>query len=276
MRFLAALVVVGLMGCAAAPAEDSGESNAAVTETHAHWLSGDTKRRAEQLTSLFENSTIEIQYAYVENIDDGRGYTAGRAGFTTATGDALQVIELYTRNVPSNNLAKYIPRLRQLAQSESGDVTGLEGFDVAWRNAASNAAFRAAQDSVVDEVYFVPAMNRADALGLTTALARAAIYDAIIQHGEGDDADGLPALITHTNSRVGGTPANGKDEKQWLDAFFTVRRADLAHANDPDTRAAWAESVNRVDALRAIAHANNYELRGPIRLNSGDVEGTVP
>ena len=273
---VAAAFAVGAAGCAGASAQDDAASGEdAVTMAHGAWLSGDTKRRAEALTSLFENSTTEIQYAYVENIKDGRGFTAGRAGFTTANGDALEVIELYTQRQPSNPLAKYLPRLRVLAHAESGSVTGLDGFAAAWKLAAKDAAFRTAQDDVEDRLYFVPAMKRADTLGLATALARAAVYDAIIQHGEGDDPDGLPALLTKTAKSAGGTPASGIDEKKWLEVFFTVRRADLAHASDASTRAAWAESVSRVDALRALAKSGNYDLHGPIVVHSGDVDGTV-
>src|SRR4051794_38398220 len=58
--------------------------------------------RADQLVSTFENSTPVIQYGYIENIHDGRGYTAGRAGFTTATGDFLDVVERYTKKLPGN------------------------------------------------------------------------------------------------------------------------------------------------------------------------------
>ena len=53
-----------------------------------------TKHRAEQIISSFENSTTEIQYAYAEDIGDGRGITAGRAGFTSRTHDLLQVVDL--------------------------------------------------------------------------------------------------------------------------------------------------------------------------------------
>jgi chitosanase len=41
----------------------------------------------DQLTSLFENSTPILQYGYCENINDGRGFTAGRAGFCSGTGE---------------------------------------------------------------------------------------------------------------------------------------------------------------------------------------------
>ncbi len=267
-----------LAGCSGeAATETPGDATDAITTGAAHpgWLTGAAKRRAEALTSLFENSTTAIQYAYVEDIHDGRGFTAGRAGFTTATGDALQVIDLYTTRVPANPLARYLPRLRVLARAESGSVVGLDGFAAAWTTAAREQAFRTAQDDIEDRLYFVPAMNRADALHLATPLARAAVYDAIIQHGEGDDADGLPALLARTARSAKGTPASGVDEKTWLEAFFTVRRADLAHASDASTRQAWAESVSRVDALRAIARSGNYDLHGPIVVHSGDVDGTV-
>jgi chitosanase len=58
-------------------------------------LTKEQKKRCEEYTSIFENDTIELQYAYVENIRDGRGYTAGRAGFTTGTADALEVIKKF-------------------------------------------------------------------------------------------------------------------------------------------------------------------------------------
>jgi hypothetical protein len=42
-------------------------------------VDAERKHRAAQITSTFENSTLELQYDYVENIGDGRGITAGRA-----------------------------------------------------------------------------------------------------------------------------------------------------------------------------------------------------
>jgi chitosanase len=56
------------------------------------------KHRAEQIISSFENSTTVIQYGYAENLHDGRGITAGRAGFTSGTDDLLAVVQLYLKN----------------------------------------------------------------------------------------------------------------------------------------------------------------------------------
>ena len=72
----------------------------------------DRKRRAAQITSTFENSTTELQYDYAENIGDGRGITAGRAGFTSATSDLLLLVRRYTELKPDNPLAPYLPRWR--------------------------------------------------------------------------------------------------------------------------------------------------------------------
>jgi hypothetical protein len=231
-------------------------------------LTDDQKRRAEQLTSIFENDTTELQYSYIEALGDGRGYTAGRAGFTTGTGDFLDVVNRYTARVPGNPLAQYLPRLQQLAQANSGSISGLGGIIAAWQSASGDSIFRAVQDQVVDDTYYQPAMVHAAQLGLQTALAKAAIYDAIIQHGDGNDPDGVPALLSRTASQVGGTPATGVDEHVWLDKFLHVRRSDLQYSYDPATRAAWAESVGRVDVFFDIEAAGNWNLTGPINVDS--------
>ena len=243
-------------------------------------LTAQETRRAEELTSLFENSTTTLQYGYAENIHDGRGITAGRAGFTSGTDDLWEVVRDYTKKKPNNPLAKFLPRLAELhALPEDskgrGSTKGLEGLVAAWKEAAKDPAFRAVQDAAVDRMYFKPSQVHARALGLETPLAQGELYDAIIQHGDGDDPDGLPALIAATNAKAGGTPKSGVDEKKWLATFLAVRKADLAHAHDPATRKEWADSVDRVGVYQDLLAAGNLDLHGPIRVNHGDFQGTV-
>jgi chitosanase len=239
-------------------------------------LNAAQKLRAEQFTSVFENDTIELQYAFCEDIADGRGYTAGRAGFTTATGDVLEVVERYTVAVPGNGLAGYLPELRNLAESGSDDTGGLPGFPTAWAAAANDPAFRAEQDAVSDEFYYDPAVQHGRELGLTAALSVAELYDACIQHGDGDDPDGVPAMIDRAAIQAGGNPGTGVDETVWLSAFLDVRRATLEFATNPDTREGWADSVDRVDALRAILDEGNLNLDGPITINTPNHQATIP
>ncbi len=233
-------------------------------------LSSLQKTRAEQLTNLFENGSFDFAYDYVEYLGDGRGITAGRAGFTTATGDLLKVVKDYTAKKPDNELAKFIPRLWEIFQSKSDSEEGLEGFSQVWKTASQDPDFKRVQDEAVDELYYQPSVKYSNQLGLRTPLARAAVYDTIIQHGDGKkDPDGLLAILERTQNAAGGTPAEGVDEKLWLDTFLSQRRQTLANPYNKNTHAVWGKSVGRCDVFRSIAKQGNYDLKGVISINSG-------
>lgn len=231
---------------------------------------------ADQVVSVFENDTPVLQYGYAENIHDGRGITAGRAGFTSATGDLLAVVERYSLRVPGNGLAVYLPRLRQLAPQASDSTDGLEGLEAAWQVAAADTAFRRVQDEIVDQEYYLPAVEHAANLGLACPLGLLALYDTSIQHGDGDDPDGLPAIIATATREAGGTPGSGVDDQAWIRAFLAARRAVLLNPSDPSTKDAWAESVGRVDALLAIVNAANFALTPPIVINPYGTSYSLP
>jgi chitosanase len=233
------------------------------------------RRRVDELISQFENSTSVIQYCYVKALGDGRGYTAGRAGFTSATGDLLEVAERYTRAVPGNPLADLLPRLRELARSGDGSVDGLERLPAAWKETCRDPRQRRIQDLVVDEQYYRPAVRHWRALGLHRPLSLAAIYDAEIQHGDGGDPDGVPALLRRAAARANGTPRTGVPEPRFLRAFLTARRADLAHAHDPATRAAWAQTVTRADAWLYLVRTGQWKLASPIRVHVPNYDLTI-
>lgn len=207
------------------------DTNSAVSENNtSYWLTSEQKKRAEALTSVFENSTPEIDYEYAEDLGDGRGITSGRAGFCTGTGDAIEVVKRYTDLNHSNILAKYLPELTRLenerirTDNDQGDVSGLYkigDYVSDWAAASKKLEFRNIQDSVVDDYYYKPSAQKADTLGLKLPLSRAQLYDAIIQHGDGNDPDSINALIERTNKKSGGNPASNKvDEKKWLRNFL--------------------------------------------------------
>ncbi len=231
---------------------------------------------ADQIISVFENNTPVIQYGYAENLHDGRGITAGRAGFTSATGDMLEVIERYTVAVPDNPLAVYLPRLRELAEDEDGSTQGLEGLEEIWQERANHEVFRHVQDEVVDQYYYDPATAHAEFLGVSLPLTLLNFYDAAIQHGDGNDPDGLPAMINRTTSKVGGTPKNGIDEKLWLREFMSIRHSVLLNPNNQETQEEWSQSVGRVDTLIELYESGNILLTPPIVVDTwGDIF-TIP
>lgn len=220
----------------------------------------ETQRQiADQVISVFENNTPVLQYGYVEALGDGRGITAGRAGFTSATGDMYTVVALYTQWVPDNSLRKYLPTLKILAQSSSSDTHKLAGLSAAWAKAAEDTRFRSAQDQVVDSLYYQPVVDISARVGVTQALSLLILYDTAIQHGIGQDPDGLPALIMRTKRALASV---GVSEKQWATEFLRQRRITLNNASSLSTQAVWAESIGRVDTLQLLVDEGNVELLG--------------
>ena len=227
---------------------------------------------ADQLISIFENNTPQLQYAYARRLHDGRGVTAGRAGFTSATGDLLQVVKRYSQRVPGNVLEPFIPRLTRVAKNWSGSTWRLGGLSDAWREASDDPEFRKVQDEVVDDMYYQRALVYAKKIGADQPLTLLFLYDAIIQHGFGSDPDGLPELIRCTTQKLDGAPKDGIDEAVWSQQFLELRREVLRSARNSATRAVWAESVARVNTLMQLLEAGNNQLDQTIVINPWGTE----
>ena len=74
-----------------------------------------------RLVSSAENSSLNwrAQYRYIEDIRDGRGYTAGIIGFCSGTGDMLEVVQAYTRARPPQPARALHPALKRVNGSDS-------------------------------------------------------------------------------------------------------------------------------------------------------------
>ncbi|NEA41056.1 chitosanase [Streptomyces sp. SID11385] len=210
-----------------------------------------------QLVSSAENSSLDWkdQYRYIEDVGDGRGYTAGIVGFCSGTGDMLALVELYAKRAPGNVLAPYLPALRKVNGTDSHAGLGAR-FQDAWRTAAKDPAFQGAQNDERDRVYFDPAVARGKADEVGT-LGQFIYYDALVMHGPGDgglDFGGIRARAL----RGAKPPAEGGDETVWLDAFLDARvwamRQEEAHSD-----------TSRVDtAQRVFLREGNLGLEPPL------------
>ncbi|WP_069169531.1 chitosanase [Streptomyces griseus] len=212
---------------------------------------------AMQLVSSAENSSLDwkAQYGYIEDIGDGRGYTAGIIGFCSGTGDMLDLVELYARRAPGNVLEKYLPALREVDGTDSHD--GLDpGFTRDWAEAATDPAFEQAQNDERDRVYFDPAVRQGKADGLGT-LGQFAYYDALVMHGGGDDSASFGSIRRAALDRAR-PPSQGGDEVAYLDAFLDARvRAMKQEEAHSDT--------SRVDtAQRVFLRNGNLDLDPPL------------
>jgi chitosanase len=219
----------------------------------------DPKRKdvAMQLVSSAENSSLNwrAQYAYIEDIGDGRGYTGGVIGFCSGTGDMLELVTAYTTKVPNNPLAAYLPALRKVNGTDSHAGLGT-GFVAAWKSAATDVAFQAAQDTERDRVYFNPAVAQAKTDGLR-ALGQFAYYDAMVMHGPGNDASSFGGIRKAALAKAK-TPAQGGDETTYLNAFLDARKAAML------TEEAHSDT-SRVDTeQRVFLKAGNLDLNPPL------------
>ncbi|MEI7032592.1 chitosanase [Streptomyces pratensis] len=218
------------------------------------------KRIALQLVSSAENSSLdwEAQYPYIEDIGDGRGYTAGIIGFCSGTGDMTAVVERYAKARPGNPLERFLPALRAVEGSDAHTGLG-PPFARAWARAANDPAFRAAQDAERDAGYFDPAVRQAKKDGLG-ALGQFVYYDAYVMHGA-QDAEGTLGFRTIRRQALAAarTPAGGGDERRYLDAFLDARVA--AMVQEP----AHADTSRVETAQRVFVREGKFQLETPLR-----------
>ncbi|MGF1340289.1 chitosanase [Streptomyces flavovirens] len=248
-KLLALAAALALTGCSG-PGPDAPEKGLADPAK---------KDIAMRLVSSAENSTLDwkAQYGYIEDIGDGRGYTAGVIGFCSGTGDMLKVVERYTAARPGNALERFLPALRAVVGGDSHEGLG-DAFTEAWARVADDTAFRRAQDAERDETYLDPAVARAEADGLS-ALGQFVYYDAFVMHGYAD-AKGTVGFRTIRAEAVEAAdpPSRGGDEEAYLDAFLDARvraiRQEPSHSD-----------ASRVEtAQRVFVHEGRLQLETPL------------
>ena len=254
-RSLLALIGVSL---AAAPLLRTPQASAATKAAAAIGLDDPAKKEiAMKLVSSAENSSLDwkAQYKYIEDIGDGRGYTAGIIGFCSGTGDMLDLVQLYATRKPGNVLAKYLPALRNVNGTDSH--SGLDpNFPKDWRTAAQDTVFQQAQNDERDRVYFNPAVSQGKTDGLRV-LGQFTYYDAIVMHGDGDDPTSFRNIRARA-LRSAKPPAQGGNETTYLNAFLDARvwamQQEEAHSD-----------TTRVDTEQRVFLRNgNLDLNTPL------------
>ncbi|MGW2647335.1 chitosanase [Streptomyces sp. NPDC001393] len=250
--------VVALLGATVASGALLVSQRATAAPEAATGLDDPAKKEiAMELVSSAENSSLDwkAQYKYIEDIGDGRGYTAGIIGFCSGTGDMLDLVQLYADRKPGNVLAKYLPALRKVNGTDSHD--GLDpNYPRDWRKAAQDTVFQQCQNDERDRVYFNPAVAQGKTDGLR-ALGQFCYYDAIVMHGDGDDPTSF-RNIRGRALRSAKPPAQGGDETTYLNAFLDARvwamKQEEAHSD-----------TSRVDTeQRVFLRKGNLDLNTPL------------
>ncbi|GAA1692560.1 chitosanase CsnA [Kribbella yunnanensis] len=215
------------------------------------------KEIAMKVVCSAENSSLNWKnyYKYIEDIDDGRGYTAGIIGFCSGTHDMLELVELYSQRKSGNILQKYLPALREVDGSDSHD--GLDpNYTRDWATAAKDTVFQQCQNDERDRVYFRPAVSQGKSDGVR-ALGQFAYYDAIVMHGDGGDSTSFRNIRKRALGKAK-PPAQGGNETTWLNAFLDARvwamKQEEAHSD-----------TSRVDTAQRVWLRNgNLDLNTPL------------
>lgn len=218
------------------------------------------KETAMELVSSAENSSLDwkAQYSYIEDIHDGRGYTAGIIGFCSGTGDMLQLVRDYTEAEPENLLGKYIEALEKVNGTDSHEGLG-EAFENDWKAASEDMGFQNAQNKIRDDMYFNPSVDQALNDGLSV-LGQFIYYDAIVMHGPGDGSvpyeESFPG-IREAAGKKAKPPAAGGDETEYLTAFLDERDKVMGLEDAH-------EDLSRTIAQRKFLKEKNFSLTKPL------------
>lgn len=218
------------------------------------------KEIALEITSTAENSTKDWTqaYAYIEDINDGRGYTGGLVGWTSGPGDMLTLVQYYSSIAPGNILEQYIDELTTITNSPEAQWPSQSHalldptFVPDWQSAAiHDPLFRQAQRDERDRMYWQPALDEAqtDAVG---PLGLAIYYDISVNHGQGTDSQSFQGILIQARNEAT-PPSQGGDETTWLTKVIDLRSAVLTTWGDnpPD---------GRVAAHRALVASGNLNM----------------
>jgi len=262
-------------------AQDASSNAMAVSNQIA--LSKEQETSIQQLVSIFENSTPKFQYASISELKDDKGLNVGRVGFNSRAGALQLLVRQYLSlhrhaTTPAQiEMKKYLPCLNEIkntgkfqclypgvdftdlgAKARRNALKNLD-FGKAWKDACKDPAMRDLQDRFVDEHYFSPSAHIASEARLRTAIARAFIYDSVVQGGE----KGTANLVAKTRKIYAEThagrvsPTKETEEIEWLKIFSLQRMRFLAHGK-VDTR-------SRVKALIQLLNSGNMDLHFPIQ-----------
>ncbi|MFC6177634.1 chitosanase [Companilactobacillus huachuanensis] len=224
-------------------------------QSHKTISTGQLRRTTFALVSSAENSTTDYQkqYRYIEDIQDGRGYTTGIIGFTSANGDLRQVVLEYQKLRPNNRLVQYLPALKKVEGTASHKGLG-EGFVKAWHQVANDKRFIQAQDIILNQQYMRPVLKaaKADNLG---PLGQYIYYDAIVVHGPGNDASSFGGIRKKAKKLAGSKIHN---QTEYLKIFLKIRskvmKQEKAH-----------QDLSRINTQKKFIREQNFQLKRPLK-----------
>jgi chitosanase len=210
-----------------------------------------------KLVSVAENSSIDwkSQINYIENINDGRGYTISIVGFCTGTGDFIQVLREIQKIDPNHTLVKFIPLVEKVDGTSS--VKGLEDLPTTMKAIGINdIVFNQAMWIVIKKLYWGPALDYCKRHKLLSNLSKYIAYDTYLNFGQWNynkkyDLDSIP----------------NSNETTFLTTFLDYKKKTIE-----SDKSLGENKNNRVDMQKKLLADKNFNLSLPMVVKCyGDV-----
>ena len=226
------------------------------------------KKAAQSIVNILETGRPRGDYGRVTLLSGDSGHlTYGRSQTTLASGNLYLLIKAYCETAGAEfaiMLSKYLERLADRDTTlDNGTL-----FHHLLRDAGSDAVMHDVQDKFFDRVYWMPSVQDANAMSISTALGIGVVYDSHV-HGS------WRRLRNRTNSTHDSVNVIG--EKAWIQSYVQERRDWLAN----HSKTILHKTVYRMDAFRQLIDAANWELALPFRVMGALIDedvllGTTP
>jgi chitosanase len=219
------------------------------------------KATAQAIVNIFETGRVLGDYASVVSVaGDLGGLTYGKTQTTLNSGNLYLLVKAYTEApgaLFADDLRPYLDPLKRRDARLNRHDSPLH--NILRRAGREDGVMLDTQDAFFDRVYWTPAVNRAAALSVDTALGTAVIYDGTVHGSWGRMRD-------RTIARHGNLSTIG--ERTWISHYINVRREWLA--NSPASTL-LPRTVYRMDALRRIIRDDNWDLDIPLNVRGLEI-----
>jgi len=213
------------------------------------------KRTAQAIVNIFETGRVAGDYGAVTLLKGDSGHlTYGRSQTTLGSGNLFLLIKAYCERADAGFASELRPFLADLSTRNVDLDQNIQLREVL-HQAGSDPAMRNEQDRFFDAHYFTPAVNTAQARGVTLPLGQAVVYDSFIQGGFGK----VTPLV--------GTPIGPGSvaEREWIQKYVAARKTWLSGLKPP-----LPKTIYRMEAFESLIGGDAWDL--PLNLT---VRGVV-